>query len=111
MLTKKDILDANDLKLITESVPEWGGDVCIRGLNAGERDHFEASIGSDVNLDNVRARLVVLCICDEKGKRIFNNQDADNLGKKSAVVVDRLFDIARKLSGMSDDDIKEMEKN
>lgn len=111
MLDRKAILSANDLESVGVDVPEWGGEVLMRGLTAGERDHFEASIGSDVNLENLRSRLVVLCIVDEQGERIFKNNDAQNLGKKSAQVVDRLFDKARKISGMSDDDVKEMEKN
>lgn len=111
MLDRKGILGAKDLETVTVAVPEWGGDVCMRGLTAGERDSFEASIGSSVNLVNLRARLVVLCLVDEDGERVFKDSDAQNLGKKSAQVVDRLFDRARSLSGMSDEDVQELEKN
>ena len=111
MLDRKDIFKVVDLDIKEVSVPEWGGDLCIRGLTARERDHFEASIGTSANLDNLRARLVVLSICDDKGERIFKDSDAIELGKKNAQVVNRLFDIARSMSGMSDKDVEELEGN
>lgn len=111
MLDRKSIFKAVDLDIKTVAVPEWGGDLCVRGLTARERDHFEASIGASANLDNLRARLVVLTICDEAGDRVFKDSDAIELGKKNAQVVNRLFDIARSMSGMSDADVEELEKN
>lgn len=111
MLDRKAIFKAVDLDIKTVAVPEWGGDLCVRGLTARERDHFEASIGASANLDNLRARLVVLSICDDKGERVFKDSDAIELGKKNAQVVNRLFDVARSMSGMSDEDVQELEKN
>ncbi|MCT2531021.1 phage tail assembly chaperone [SAR92 clade bacterium H921] len=111
MLDRKSIFKAVDLDIQNVPVPEWGGDICIRGLTARERDHFEASIGQSANLENLRARLVVLSICDETGERVFKDSDATELGKKNAMVVNRLFDICRNMSGMSDADVKELEKN
>lgn len=111
MLDRKSIFKAVDLDVKEVSVPEWGGEVCVRGLTARERDQFEASIGSSANLDNLRARLVVLSVCDENGDRLFKDSDAIELGKKNAQVVNRLFDIARSMSGMSDQDVSELEGN
>ena len=84
MLDRKSIFKAVDLDIQNVPVPEWGGDICIRGLTARERDHFEASIGQSANLENLRARLVVLSICDEAGERVFKDSDATELGKKNA---------------------------
>lgn len=111
MLDRKSIFKAVDLDIKNVAVPEWGGVLCVRGLTARERDHFEASIGASANLDNLRARLVVLTICDTEGERVFKDSDAIELGKKNAQVVNRLFDIARSMSGMSDEDVQELEKN
>ena len=111
MLDRKSIFKAVDLDVKEVAVPEWGGAVCVRGLTARERDLFEASIGASANLDNLRARLVVLSVCDDKGERIFKDSDAIELGKKNAQVVNRLFDIARSMSGMSDEDVSELEGN
>lgn len=111
MLDRKAIFKAVDLDIKSVKVPEWGGEVCVRGLTARERDHFEASIGTAANLENLRARLVVLTLCDEKGERLLKDSDAIELGKKNAQVVDRLFEIARKMSGMTDADVEELEGN
>lgn len=111
MLNKKAILAANDLDIEIVNVPQWGGEVGVRGLTARERDKFEASIGSAVNLDNLRARLVVLTLCDADGSRLLEDKDANQLGTKNAQIVDMLFDVARKMSGMTDADVKELEGN
>ena len=72
---------------------------------------FESSViqGNKQNMKNLRSRLVVLCAVDESGKRIFNDSDADALGKKSAAAVDRLFTAASKHNGFSSKDIEELE--
>ncbi len=111
MLNKDDILSKVDLDIKKVKVKEWGGTVGVRGLTARERDQFEASIGSAANLDNLRARLVVLCLVNDEGQRLFEDADAILLGEKNAQVVNKLFDIARNMSGMSDADVNELEGN
>ena len=44
ILSKADILRADDIKTIEVAVPEWGGSVLLRGLTGRERDLFEESI-------------------------------------------------------------------
>lgn len=115
-LSRDLILGADDRRTESVYVPEWGGDVTVRGLSGAERDAYEAGIASPrpdgrqhINVRNLRARLVVLaCIDPETGDRLFRDDDADALGAKSATAVDRLFAVARRLSGLSDDDIEEM---
>jgi len=111
MLDRKSIFKAVDLDIKKVPVPEWGGDVYVRGLTARERDHFEMSIGAAANLENLRARLVVLTLCTDDGERLFKDSDAIELGKKNAQVMNRLFDVARQMSGMSDQDVEELEGN
>ena len=111
MLDRDAILSRVDLDVKEVHVPEWDGSVCVRGLTARERDSFETSIGASADLDNLRARLVVLTVCDAEGNRIFKDNDASELGKKNAQAVDRLFEVARSLSGMTDADVKELEGN
>ena len=118
------ILDKNaifalqsDLGLKTVEVPEWGGSVNIRGLRGIERDSFETSMwageGKDKksNLANLRARLLVRCIVDEKGARVFEDDDAAELGLRSGAVLDRLYDIAAALSGIGPQAVEAAAKN
>ncbi|MBC7193862.1 hypothetical protein [Marinobacter sp.] len=117
LLTKDDILQAQDLPTERVSVPEWGGEVIVRGLTGAERDKFEASIvvrkgdKTDFNPENMRAKLVALCVVDEQGNRLFADEDVKLLGKKSAAALDRIFQIAQRLSGLNPSAVEEMAKN
>lgn len=114
LLSKDAILGADDL--ITEDceVPEWGGTVRVRMMTGAERDAFEESLsrtkGKSVraNLANLRARLVARTVVGEDGKRLFTDAEAGVLGQKSAAALDRVFDAARKLNGMTEKDVEEL---
>lgn len=121
MLDRKSILDARDAKLEKVEVPEWGGSVFVRVLSGTERDAFEASNvrisgkGKDRRIDpvlgNYRARLAVLAVCDEKGERIFSDEDAGAVGKKNAAALDRIVEAAHRINGMGEDSVEVAEKN
>jgi hypothetical protein len=64
-----------------------------------------------LNMDNVRARLLVRSICDANGERIFGDHEADALGNVPAAVIDRLFTIAQQLSGLSPTDVEDLAGN
>jgi hypothetical protein len=119
ILGREEILAAQDLAVEVVPVPEWGENaaVLIRGLTGAERDAWEQETyntrGKDVSLNwaNARARLVARCIVDELGNRVFTNEDVVRLGKKSAVVLDRLFSKAQQKSGITKQDLEEVTKN
>ena len=114
LLTKKQILQADDLKRELVSVPNWGGDVYVRTMTGTERDTFEQSIvegKGKVNLTNFRAKLCALTIADETGKRLFDDKDIVELGKKSAKALDHIFGIAQKLNGIGTQDVEDLVKN
>jgi hypothetical protein len=112
---KEAILAADDLVTETVKVPEWNMTVYIRSMSGQERDKFESSAFNastgKVNAENLRAKLVSMCLVDKEGSRIFSDKEAVELGKKSAKVLSRLYDIATKLNALSDDDIEELAKN
>lgn len=114
LLTRDQILDAQDLPTEDVEVPEWGGTVRVKALTAAQRDEFEASTvetrGNKMkqNLANIRARLVSLCIVDEAGDRLFSPQDVKRLGGKSAGAMQRVFNKCSEMNGLSDSDIEEL---
>lgn len=113
-LSKTDIFAAQDIKKELCHVEPWGGDVFLKGMSGAERDAFESSImGRDgkMSTENIRAKLLVKTIVDEKGERIFTDGDIQELGKKSAKALDLLFERAQKLNRLSDKDIEDMSKN
>ena len=117
LLTRDAILQAEDLPTEDVEVEEWGGAVRVRALTGAERDAFEQSIveqrgkSTRVNMRNIRAKLVALTVVDGDGKRLFSDKDAELLGKKSAVALNRVFEIAQKLSGLSPEDMEELSGN
>ena len=114
LLTKQQIFAISDVQREVVKVPEWGGDVLVQGLTGRERDAYEATIitqrkgETKVNLINARSKLVALSVIDEQGNRLFDDMDVAQLGAKSAVALERVFDVARRLSGMSDEDMEEL---
>lgn len=115
MLTADAILAADDLIFEVVSVPEWGGDVRVRGLTAEERDHYDREIikidkqgnTSLGRLENLRALLVVRCLVNDQGERLFRDSQAREIGRKSSAVVGRIYAVAAKLSGMRDEVVEE----
>lgn len=114
ILTKDEILSAQDIKTEEVEVIEWGGSVLVRGLTALERDRFEASVISQhgksvkVKMEGARAKLASLTIVDEDGKRIFSQADLAKLSGKSAGALNRVYNVAARLSGITDEDLEEI---
>ena len=117
LLTKDAILGAQDIKTVDVECPEWGGTVRIKAPNGYERDEFEQMItkrkGKDVSTDlrNVRARTVAKFAVDEKGNRVFSDQEAGALGQKSAAALDRCFTAWLDLAGLSEKEMDEVTEN
>lgn len=117
LLTKQQILTAKDIETKDVDVPEWGGTVRIRGLNGAERDEFEQSMVErrgkryEANLRNARARLVSLSVVDDSGSRVFTDADVKALGNKSAAALNRVYEAARDLSGLTEADVDELAEN
>lgn len=118
LLTRDQVKSTTD-KMVIEfvDVPEWGGTIGVRGITGKERDAYESSMlkgqgrKQRVVTDNVRAKLVSLSACDAEGKQIFDPKDAEWLGSKSAAALQRVYEVAARLSRITDEDIEELVKN
>lgn len=114
LLDRAAILAVEDIPAELVEVPEWGGTVRVRGLTGKDRDAFERAMvdinGENVqtNWQNFRAKLVARTVVDADNKRLFTDQDVTALGGKSALAMDAVFTVAQRLSGMSDNDVKEL---
>lgn len=115
-LSRDAILQADDLEYEELDVPEWGGTVRVRSLSGTELDAYQASMrlqrGNEfiANMLNIRAKLVVRAVVDEDGKRLFTDNDAPALGEKSAAALNRVFEVASRLSRLSEEDVEELGK-
>lgn len=121
-ITTDEILALEDLQFEDVVVPEWKGKkIRVRGLSGIERDAFEESIllvkgtgakqTRELVMKGVRAKLLVRCLTNEGGTRLFSDSQVDALGAKSGLVLDRLFAIAQRLSGLSKSDVEELAGN
>ena len=99
-LDRKSILAADDVRKEKIAVPEWGGDVFLRVLTGTDRDRFEESY-SEQKMKAFRIRFLLLALCDEAGQRLFADDEGDVLGKKSSVVINRLFEAGWKLNAFT----------
>jgi hypothetical protein len=108
------ILAADDLVKVPITLPAWtDAPLFVRTMSGAERDTFEASIldKTGQTLSNIRAKLAVRTLVDENGNRIFTDADAAALGDKSAAELQKVFNVARKLNKLSNDDVDELVKN
>jgi len=116
-LDRDAILKASALKTEDVPVPEWGGSVLVRELRGRERDEWEASLtvqrGGQMVPDtaNMRAKLAARTIVGEDGEPLFTQQDVAALGELSAGALDRVFDVAARLSGLNQNALEELAKN
>ena len=113
-LTRDQLLGAADLPREDVDIPELGGAVTVRGLSGLERDRFEASLLETkhgkrrVNTVNARARLVAMTAVNGTGQLMFTQADLDRLGAVRADVLDRLYGVAARLSGLRSEDLDEL---
>mgnify|MGYP000058895051 CR=1 FL=1 len=117
ILNRDGILGCIDVQIETVEVPQWKGSVYIKSLNGKERDAFESACltgrgtRKELNLVNMRARLVAVSVVDEDGKLIFTEEDVQALGEKNAGALDLIFTAAQRLSGLGQKDVEELTKN
>jgi hypothetical protein len=118
MSLKDQILAAQDLPTEQVLVPEWDVTVTVRGLSARERDDYFMSqtvirdgqvVGQDTT--NTTAKLLIRCIRGDDGEPVFGPEHVELLGQKSAAALDRLFKVASRLSGLAEEDKKDLGKD
>lgn len=128
---KEDILNHTDLEYEDVYIPEWDETIRIRELTGAERDKFEQefidaaqadtqvefendqgqSEVRSVHMENARARLVAKTAVDNDMNRLFDDSDIPQLAQISGRILDKLYDTAQRLSGITDEDIDELEEN
>lgn len=115
LLTRDQILGAQDLKREQVDVPEWGGAVLVREMTAAERISFEQDVmmsgGVGQLPPDVVGRVAAWCIIDEAGRRVFTDADIEALGGKSTDAILRVFKAIMRLSAFAPEDAEELRKN
>lgn len=97
--------------------PEWDLTLWVRTLTGAERDDFENMVssagsgGKSMDLRGLKVRLVQLTTVTEDGEQVFDAVDQVVLNGKSSRVIDRLFQVSQRLSGLTSEDVEEMVGN
>lgn len=113
-LTRESILAKQDVVTDRVDVPEWGGHLFVKAMTGKERDLFEESLivgrgkNREVNLRNMRAKLISRTAVNSRGEKLFTPTDVEVLGDKSAAALQRVFSKAQDLAGLGDDDVDEL---
>lgn len=114
ILTREQILGADDIETAVVLCPEWGGEVLVKAMTGAERDVWENSLRPDSETGdrphNVRAMALTRAIVDEKGGRIFSQEDIKALGMKSSAPISRCFAKLMDISGIGAAEVKELEE-
>jgi len=114
-LSADDIFSASDSKINQVEIPEWGGTIFVKTMSGIERDKFESDHTrlkkTGQELYNFRARFAVCVVCDQEGTLLFKAEDAEKIGCKSAKSLDRIFEAASAMNGMTAEDVETLEKN
>ena len=103
------ILAAQDIPSEPVNIPEWGVDVVVRGMSAGERitlmqNAFDQTT-QQVNMSIVYPDVVVACTFDpDSSEPVFTDADKPLILSKSSAAVERLANVRLRLSGIGKDE-------
>lgn len=125
MSIRNAILNATDREYLSVDVTIKGKvhTVWMCTPTGRERDAFESSCLKEIgvgkrkkrqhSLDDIRAKLVACCACEGDGNpaRVFTTADVEALTKINGLILDKLFEGASKVSGMTEDDVEELSKS
>lgn len=105
VLTKAQILKAKDCETRVVDVPEWGGQVILKALDAGTVMELTDQAGGDPQQAGMA--MLALSMVDEKGEPLFSMDDLDGLRKKSYSVILRLLNEVQDLNGTAPESLEE----
>ena len=112
---KDKILKAEDIEFMVLEVKEWGVNIMVQGLDgAGRARVMSRAFDDDGNpdLESVYPDLLLASLRDpETRELIFAEEDREKLLSKSGKVIERLSQVAAKMSGLNQTALEDAEKN
>ena len=117
MLDKQQIRDADDVTQEQVLVPEWKGEVAVWSFTQKQRDEWEQRCvrqGAGTAQQNIRGlklELVMLVVHTAEGELMFGAEDREWLGEKNAAAIDRIYQVAKRVCRLSNEDIEDLAEN
>lgn len=101
-----------------ESVTLPSGDTCyVRVMDGFELDSWQdgnyaknQETGEWESQPNARGRLAARCLCDRDGKRLFQDKEADHLGRLDGPTLDAICRVARDLNDLGAESVEKKSK-
>lgn len=111
-MNREDVLSRLPLKTGTVDVPEWGGQVKVRELNAAERFTFADRMSGDANGEKLAHAMVdvVLAACQNEVGPLFQPADRDALFNSDGKVLQRIAEAVLALSGLTEQSVEQAKK-
>jgi hypothetical protein len=123
LLTREALLQRNSL--IIEKVELFKGHVFVREMTGHEKDVWEQSllkqkpnddktkqIEYETSLEDFRAKLAVVTVCDAEGNLLFQPEDAKTLNSViKAKDIEKIVEVAQKLNAVTEKDKDNILKN
>jgi len=123
LLDRKKLLEKEVLEVVQVNL---GKDefVFVRQMTGRERDRWEQSLIKETkdekghvesyerSMEDFRAKLVVNCVCDEKGTNLLQPEDFELLSQNmSARKLEKIVNVAQRLNKISEEDKEALVKN
>ena len=114
ILTRDEILECGaKRKTKSVTVPEWGGDVLIREITAGEYDLLQTitadALEGKIDRTKIRANWVVAFLSDEDGGRLLKDSEIAKVSEMGAKAIDRIYEVGQLFNAL--DESEDLEKN
>ena len=109
MSLRETILTADDIPSEKVTIKEWGVDVLVRGMSAGDRitlmqNAYDQSTGQ-VNMAAVYPDVVVSCLIDPATNQpVFTAEDKSLLMSKSSAAIEQIASVGLRLSGIGQEE-------
>jgi len=123
LLDRKKLLEKEKLEVVQVDL---GNEefVFVRQMTGRERDRWEQSLIKEIkdeegnveryqrSMDDFRAKLVVNCVCNDKGENLLQHEDFELLSQNmSARKLEKIVNVAQKLNKISEEDKEALIKN
>lgn len=102
-LREQILASQGDRKPVPLDVPEWGCTVWLKQMTVAD----QVALSEDVKPVDMPVQVLLHCLVDEEGERIFSDSDAEVLEQEAFPIVMAVFGEAAKLNGLSNAELEE----
>lgn len=114
MITRQMLLAPKDPKVTKVRVEAWGDDAHLRVISGKEREKYSRTVFQKQKANDptgIMTLLLCMSLCDDKGLRLLDDNDAGLLNEQPTDVLEFLFHEAQKWNGLIAESVEDERKN